>query len=56
MDHTAPTNTAVRRALARIAARTILTAARLITGVRGIWLNSAPQAEQTWTVVARGIW
>ena len=47
MDHSAPTNTAVRRALARIAARTILTAARLITGVRGIWLNSAPQAEQT---------
>ena len=47
MDHTPLPSTLPRRALARVAARAILAVARLITGVRGIWVNSAPQAEQT---------
>lgn len=37
----------VRRALAAVAARAILTAARLLTGVRGQWQGAAPSAEQT---------
>jgi 1-acyl-sn-glycerol-3-phosphate acyltransferase len=37
----------VRRALAAVAVRAILTAARLLTGVRGHWQGAAPSAEQT---------
>ncbi|ARU05492.1 1-acyl-sn-glycerol-3-phosphate acyltransferase [Comamonas serinivorans] len=40
-------STPLRRAAAALAVRLILTTARLLTGVRGIWVNAAPSAQQT---------